>query len=51
MSSRGPLSSRLRYLPLGGLGEVGINMWALEWEDKLLAVDLIGAPANSRRSL
>jgi ribonuclease J len=30
---------RLRYLPLGGLGEVGINMWALEWEDKLLAVD------------
>jgi ribonuclease J len=32
-------SGRLRYLPLGGLGEVGINMWALEWEDKLLAVD------------
>jgi ribonuclease J len=32
-------SARLRYLPLGGLGEVGINMWALEWEDKLLAVD------------
>jgi ribonuclease J len=26
-------------LPLGGLGEVGINMWALEWEDKILAVD------------
>ncbi len=39
MISRGPLSGRLRYLPLGGLGEVGINMWALEWEDKLLAVD------------
>ena len=32
-------SSRLRYLPLGGLGEVGINMWALEWEDKILVVD------------
>jgi ribonuclease J len=32
-------SSRLRYIPLGGLGEVGINMWALEWEDKILAVD------------
>ncbi|MDQ2943950.1 MAG: ribonuclease J [Candidatus Dormibacteraeota bacterium] len=32
-------SGRLRYLPLGGLGEVGINMWALEWEDKILAVD------------
>ena len=31
--------SRLRYLPLGGLGEVGINMWALEWEDKILVVD------------
>ena len=32
-------SGRLRYIPLGGLGEVGINMWALEWKDKLLAVD------------
>ncbi len=31
--------SRLRYLPLGGLGEVGINMWALEWEDQILVVD------------
>ena len=31
--------SRLRYLPLGGLGEVGINMWALEWENKILVVD------------
>jgi ribonuclease J len=30
---------RLRYLPLGGLGEVGINMWALEWEKKVLVVD------------
>jgi ribonuclease J len=30
---------RLRYLPLGGLGEVGINMWALEWGDKVLVVD------------
>jgi ribonuclease J len=33
------MTPRLRYLPLGGLGEVGINMWALEWEDKILAVD------------
>ena len=32
-------SSRLRYLPLGGLGEVGINMWALEWEKQVLVVD------------
>ncbi|HEX9363285.1 MAG TPA: ribonuclease J [Candidatus Dormibacteraeota bacterium] len=40
MSSRGSLTtSRLRYLPLGGLGEVGINMWALEWEKKILVVD------------
>ena len=40
MSSRGPLkTSRLRYLPLGGLGEVGINMWALEWENQVLVVD------------
>jgi ribonuclease J len=39
VSSRGPLGSRLRYLPLGGLGEVGINMWALEWENKVLVVD------------
>jgi ribonuclease J len=30
---------RLRYLPLGGLGEVGINMWALEWERQVLVVD------------
>ena len=39
MSSRASLKSRLRYLPLGGLGEVGINMWALEWEDKVIVVD------------
>ncbi len=32
-------ATRLRYVPLGGLGEVGINMWALEWEDKILVVD------------
>src|SRR5256886_16953644 len=32
-------SPRVRYLPLGGLGEVGINMWALEWENKVLVVD------------
>jgi ribonuclease J len=33
------VTKRLRYLPLGGLGEVGINMWALEWENKVLVVD------------
>jgi len=30
---------KLRYIPLGGLGEVGRNMWALEWENQLLVVD------------
>jgi len=33
------VKSRLRYIPLGGLGEVGINMWALEWEGKVVVVD------------
>jgi len=32
-------AGRLRYLPLGGLGEIGINMWALEWDNKILVVD------------
>jgi len=32
-------ASRLRYVPLGGLGEVGINMWAIEWEGNVLVVD------------
>lgn len=32
-------TGKLKYLPLGGLGEVGINMWALEWEGKILVVD------------
>jgi ribonuclease J len=30
---------KLRYLPLGGLGEVGRNMWALEWDNQVLVVD------------
>lgn len=30
---------RLRYVPLGGLGEVGLNMFALEWEGQVLVVD------------
>ena len=29
----------LRYVPLGGLGEVGLNMWALDWEGQVLVVD------------
>ena len=31
--------SKLRYVPLGGLGEVGMNMWALEWQGQVLVVD------------
>ncbi|HVB77699.1 MAG TPA: ribonuclease J [Candidatus Nitrosotalea sp.] len=31
--------SILRYVPLGGLGEVGLNMWALEWDDQVLVID------------
>jgi ribonuclease J len=31
--------SVVRYIPLGGLGEVGINMWALEHEGQVLVVD------------
>ncbi|HEX6348661.1 MAG TPA: ribonuclease J [Candidatus Dormibacteraeota bacterium] len=30
---------KLRYVPLGGLGEVGLNMWALEWEGQVLVID------------
>lgn len=29
----------LKYVPLGGLGEVGLNMWALEWEGQVLVID------------
>ncbi|MGH7910874.1 MAG: ribonuclease J [Candidatus Dormibacteraceae bacterium] len=33
------MTPRLRYVPLGGLGEVGLNMFLLEWEKQLLIVD------------
>ena len=29
----------LRYIPLGGLGDVGMNMWAVEWEGQVLVID------------
>jgi len=31
--------SKLRVLPLGGLGEIGKNMTVLEYEDRLLVID------------
>ena len=43
-ASSGPLAagarpSALRLIPLGGLGEFGLNAMVLEWEDHLLLVD------------
>ena len=32
-------SPTLKYFALGGLGEIGMNMWALEWEGRVLVVD------------
>jgi ribonuclease J len=34
------LSGRLRILPLGGLGEIGKNMTVLEYEDRMVLVDV-----------
>lgn len=33
-------SSKLRVLPLGGLGEIGKNMTVLEYEDRIIVVDI-----------
>ena len=32
-------TNRIRAIPLGGSGEVGRNMWALEYEDEILLLD------------
>ena len=32
-------TNRVRAIPLGGSGEVGRNMWALEYEDEILVLD------------
>ncbi len=31
--------SKLKIIPLGGLGEFGMNCMALEWEDSILVID------------
>lgn len=33
-------SQQLRVIPLGGLGEVGRNMMLLEWQEKILIIDM-----------
>ena len=35
-----PRQSHLRIIPLGGLGEVGRNMMLLEWQEKILILDM-----------
>ena len=31
--------NRLRAIPLGGVGEVGRNMWVLEYDEEILLLD------------
>ena len=31
--------AQLRIIPLGGLGEIGLNMMVLEWKDSLIIID------------
>ncbi|NJL32860.1 MAG: ribonuclease J, partial [Chloroflexaceae bacterium] len=33
-------TDKLRLLPLGGAGEVGRNMWVLEYADEILILEL-----------
>ena len=33
------MSTPLRVIPLGGLGEIGLNLMVLEYEDTAIAVD------------
>ena len=34
-----PACERLSFIPLGGLGEIGKNMYVLEYEDEILVID------------
>jgi len=33
------MAKRLRVIPLGGVSEVGRNMWVIEYDDNILLVD------------
>jgi ribonuclease J len=37
--SNGGASLPLRVIPLGGLGEIGLNMMAIEYDDSIIVVD------------
>jgi mRNA degradation ribonuclease J1/J2 len=33
------MSAPLKIIPLGGLGEIGLNMMAIEYDDAIMVVD------------
>ncbi len=42
------MNNKLRIIPLGGLGEVGINMMAYEFSDDIIVVDMgVGFPGET----
>ena len=51
MTWNGGRARPLRLIPLGGLGEFGLNAMVLEWQDHLLLIDAgVMFPAESRAS-